>query len=96
MYEVEIDRSTCKGCGACTKASQILFLDDDGLINMKGGVIADDSVEGLIRNIYDVKNSASVCPTQSIHLFDDDTGDEIEIERHSLIHTEGVENDDDK
>ena len=39
MFEVEIDRSICKGCGACTKASQILYLDDDNLVNMQGAAV---------------------------------------------------------
>ena len=49
MIEVEIDRSNCKGCGACTKPSQILYLDDDNLVNMDGGFVNEDTAEVLVK-----------------------------------------------
>ena len=84
MIEVEIDRSNCKGCGACTKPSQILYLDDDNLVNMDGGFVNEDTVEGLVKSIYEIENAASLCPEDCFTVYDDD-GEEIEIERRSLI-----------
>ncbi|RAP52752.1 MAG: hypothetical protein BZ138_02440 [Methanosphaera sp. rholeuAM270] len=85
MIEVEIDRANCKGCGACTKPSQILFLDDDGLVNMEGGFVGDDTVEGLVKSIYEIEVSASICPNDCFTLYDENTGDEIEVERNGLL-----------
>lgn len=85
MFEVEIDRGNCKGCGACTKPSQILFLDDDGLVNMQGGFIDDDMVEGFVKSIYEIETSASICPNDCFTVTDDDTGEEIKIERNALL-----------
>lgn len=84
MYEVEIDRSNCRKCGACTKTSQILFLDDNNLINMEGGYVSDNLVEGFVKSLYEIENAASLCPEDCFTVYDDD-GEEIEIERRSLI-----------
>ena len=48
MYEVEIDRGNCKGCGACTKPSQILFLDD-------GKIVAEGNHEELLKTCNEYK-----------------------------------------
>lgn len=85
MFEVEINRSKCIGCGACTKVSQILYVDDDNLINMRGGVVEDNMVDGFVKSIYEIETSASICPEDCFTVYDDDTGDEIEIERHAKI-----------
>ncbi|MBQ6220435.1 MAG: ferredoxin [Methanosphaera sp.] len=85
MFEVEIDRGNCKGCGACTKASQILFLDEDGLVNMQGGFVDEDTVEGMVKTIYEIDTSASICPKDCFTIIDEDTGEEIEIERHANL-----------
>ncbi|OED29569.1 hypothetical protein [Methanosphaera sp. WGK6] len=85
MFEVEIDRSTCKGCGACTKTSQILYIDEENLVCMNGGMIDNNLICGFIRSIYDIEISASICPMNCFKIYDDDTGEEIEIERHSNI-----------
>jgi ferredoxin len=84
LLDVEIDRANCKGCGACTKPSQILYLDDDNLVNMKGAVVVDDTVEGMVNSLYEIETSASICPNDCFTVFNED-GDEIEIERHALI-----------
>lgn len=85
MYEVEIDRETCKGCGACTKISQILFLDDDNLINMYGGFKDETIVEGLINSLQEIETSASICPNDCFTIYDEDSGEQIKIERHANI-----------
>ena len=85
MYEVEIDRTNCRGCGACTKASTILFLDDDNLVNLEGGFLEDNTVEGMVKTIYEIETSASICPEDCFTVYDEATGDEVEIERHALI-----------
>lgn len=85
MYEVEIDRTDCRKCGACTKASQILFLDEDNLINMEGGFVNDSMVEGMVKTLYEIETPASICPEDCFTIYDENTGDEIEIERRSLI-----------
>ncbi len=85
MIEVEIDRSNCKGCGACTKPSQVLYLDDENLVNMEGAFVDGDSVEGLVKSIYEIEVSASICPNDCFTLIDDDTGEEIEVERNALL-----------
>ena len=85
MIEVEIDRSNCKGCGACTKPSQILFLDDDNLVNMDGGFVNEDTVEGLVKSIYEIETSASICPNDCFTLYDEDSGEEIVVERNALL-----------
>ncbi|HIH36077.1 MAG TPA: hypothetical protein HA277_00495 [Methanosphaera sp.] len=85
MIEVEIDRANCRGCGACTKPSQILFLDDQKLVNMEGGFVDDDVVEGLVKSIYEIETSASICPNDCFTLYDEDTGEEIEVERNALL-----------
>lgn len=85
MYEVEIDRNNCKGCGACTKTSQILFLDEDNLVNMQGGFIDDGIVEGFVKTLYEIETPASICPKDCFTVYDENTGDEIEIERHANI-----------
>lgn len=84
MFEVEIDRSICKGCGACTKASQILYLDDDNLVNMQGAVVEGDIVEGFVRTIYEIETSASICPEDCFDVYDDN-GDKVVIERNAKI-----------
>ncbi len=85
MIEVEIDRLNCKGCGACTKASQILFLDDEKLVNMDGAFVNEGVVEGLVKSIYEIETSASICPNNCFTLYDEDTGEEIEVERNALL-----------
>lgn len=88
MYEVIIDRSECKGCGACERNSQIFFMDsDDFLVNMDGGYIDDEeqTLEALVENLYEIKIPASICPKNCFKVYDEDTGDEIEIERRSTI-----------
>jgi ferredoxin len=85
MIEDEIDRTNCKGCGACTKPSQILFLDDDNLVNMKNGFVEDGTVEGLVKSLYEIEVSASICPNDCFTLYDEDTGEEIEVERNALL-----------
>lgn len=84
MFDVEINRNTCKGCGACTKTSQILYLDDENLICMQGAVIEDNIVEGTVDSLYEIKTSASICPTDCFTVFNDE-GDEVFIERHANI-----------
>ena len=84
MYEVEIDRGNCRGCGACTKASQILFLDEENLVSMEGAFVDDDTVEGFVKSIYEIETSASVCPNDCFTVYDE-TGEEIEIERNALL-----------
>ena len=86
MYEVEIDRNICVGCGACTKASQIIFLDVNKKANVKGAYVdEDDILTILIQNVWEIRVPASICPNQAIRVYDDDTGDEIEIERNAKL-----------
>lgn len=86
MYEVEINRNECRGCGACIKTSQILILDDDNLVAIEGGFIDSDNIASkVIKSLYEVETAASICPEDCFIIYDDDTGDEIEIERNSLI-----------
>ena len=85
MFEVEIDRSKCRGCGACTKPSQILYLDDDNLVNMKGGFVDDNILTGMVKSIYEIEVSASICPEEIIIVYDEDTGEEVEIEKNGLL-----------
>ena len=85
MYEVEIDRSNCKGCGACTKTTQLLYLDEDNLIAMEGAFVDDDTVEGMVKSLYEIETPASICPNDCFTVYDDDTMEEIEIERRGLI-----------
>ncbi|WP_323737239.1 ferredoxin [Methanosphaera sp. ISO3-F5] len=85
MYEVEIDRNNCKGCGACTKTSQLLFLDETNLVNMQGGFIEDGIVEGLVKSLYEIETPASICPKDCFTVYDENSGEEIEIERHATI-----------
>ena len=84
MFEVEIDRNICKGCGACVKTSQILYLDEENLICMNGAVIEDNIVEGIIANLYEIETAASICPEDCFTIYDDD-GDEVEIERNANL-----------
>ena len=85
MYEDEIDRSNCKGCGACTKTTQLLYLDEDNLIAMEGAFVDDDTVEGMVKSLYEIETPASICPNDCFTVYDDDTMEEIEIERRGLI-----------
>ena len=85
MYEVEIDRTNCKGCGACTKTSQLLYLDDDNLIAMQGAFMDDESVEGVVKTLYEIETPVSICPNDCFTVYDYDTTEEIEIERRALI-----------
>jgi len=85
MYEVEIDRSNCKGCGACTKTTQLLYLDEDNLIAMEGAFVDDDTVEGMVKSLYEIETPASICPNDCFTVYDDDTMEEVEIERRGLI-----------
>ena len=85
MYEVEIDRTNCKGCGACTKTSQLLYLDDDNVIAMQGAFMDDESVEGVVKTLYEIETPASICPNDCFTVYDCDTTEEIEIERRALI-----------
>lgn len=85
MYEVEIDRSNCKGCGACTKTSQLLYLDDDNLIAMEGAYVDDERVEAMVKTLYEIETPASICPNDCFTIYDDDTMEEIKIERRALI-----------
>lgn len=85
MYEVEIDRSNCKGCGACTKTTQLLYLDEDNLIAMEGAFVDDDTVEGMVKSLYEIETPASICPNDCFTVYDDETMEEIEIERRGLI-----------
>ena len=84
MLEVEIDRNNCAGCGACTKASMISFLDEDKLVNMQGAYVEDGIVEGFVKTIYEIETSASICPNDCFTVFDE-SGEEIEIERHAKL-----------
>lgn len=84
MFDVEINRNTCKGCGACTKTSQLLYLDDENLVCMQGAVIEDNIVEGMVDSLYEIETPASICPTDCFTIFDDD-GNEVPIERHANI-----------
>lgn len=85
MYEVEIDRRKCRRCGACTKASQTLFLDEENLINMEGAYVEEDTVEGFVKTLYEIETPASICPEDCFTVYDDETGEKIEIERRSTI-----------
>ena len=85
MYEVEIDRAKCKGCGACTKTSQLLYLDDDGLIAMEGAFNGEDTVEAMVKSLYEIETPASICPNDCFTVYDDETLEEVEIERRALI-----------
>lgn len=85
MFEVEIDRSNCKSCGACTKVSQILFLDEDNLVNMEGGFLEGEIVEGLIKSIYEIQTSVSICPNDCFKIYDENTAEEIKIERNANL-----------
>lgn len=85
MYDVEIDRSICKGCGACTKVSQMLYLDENNKIAVQGGIIDDDCVEILISSLHEIETAASICPKECFKVYDDDTLDEIKIKRHATI-----------
>ncbi len=84
MYEIEIDRSNCRSCGACTKASTILYLDEDELVNMEGAFIDDNIVSGFVKSLYDVETSASICPEDCFTVYDEND-DVVEIERHAKI-----------
>lgn len=85
MYEIEIDRANCKGCGACTKTSQLLYLDENNLVAMKGAFMEDDVVEGMVKTLYEIETPASICPKDCFTVIDDDTMEEVEIERHATI-----------
>ena len=85
MYEVEIDRANCKGCGACTKTSQLLYLDENNLIAMEGAFMGDGTVEGMVKTLYEIETPASICPNDCFTIYDDDTTEEVKIERRSLI-----------
>ena len=86
MYDVEINRNTCKGCGACVKASpQLLYLDDENLICMKNADITEDNiVEGMVNNLYLIEVPASICPKDCFEVYDD-AGELVEIERNSVL-----------
>lgn len=88
MYEVIVNRAECKGCGACERNSQLFFMDrDDFLVNMEGGYIdqEEQTLEATIDNLYEIEIPASICPKDCFSVYDEDTGDEIEIERRSMI-----------
>ena len=51
---------------------------------MEGGYVSDNLVEGFVKSLYEIENAASLCPEDCFTVYDDD-GDEIEIERRSLI-----------
>ena len=85
MYEVEIDRTICKGCGACTKTSQLLYLDEDNLIAMEGAFVDENTVEAMVKTLYEIETPASICPNDCFTVYDDETMEEIEIERRALI-----------
>lgn len=84
MYDVEINRNCCRGCGACTKISQILYLDDDNLVNMESAIVDDNIVEGMVRSLYEIETSASICPEDCFDVYDEE-GELVEIERHAKI-----------
>ena len=65
MYEVEIDRTNCKGCGACTKTSQLLYLDDDNVIAMQGAFMDDESVLPLVLEDGDITINKNNYPNKS-------------------------------
>ena len=52
---------------------------------MEGAFVDGDSVEGLVKSIYEIEVSASICPNDCFTLIDDDTGEEIEVERNALL-----------
>ena len=60
-------------------------MDDDGLINMEGAFVDDDIVEGFVKSIYEIETSASICPNDCFTVINDDTGEEVEIERNALL-----------
>ncbi len=56
MAKVEVDKSKCIGCGACTATAPDVFeFDDDGLAKAVKQEINDD-----------VKTAAESCPTEAI------------------------------
>ncbi len=85
MYSIEVNRKQCTGCGACTKPSKLFYIDDEGLVAIKGGIIENDVVEALVDNVYQVKTSAIICPMEIIHIYDEDTDEEVEVEHRGFI-----------
>lgn len=56
MAKVEVDKTKCIGCGACTAIAPDVFeFDDDGLAKAVKNEINDD-----------VKTAAEGCPTEAI------------------------------
>ncbi len=84
MFEVEINRDLCKGCGACVRVSSSLYLDDDNLINMDGALVDDNTVEGIVSNIHEIETAASICPMDCFVVFDDEDN-EVKIKRNANI-----------
>ena len=85
MYEVEIDRSKCRGCGACTKVSQALYLDEDNIVNMQGAFLDDQTLNAMVKSLYEIETPASICPEDCFTVYDDQTDEEVIIERRAKI-----------
>lgn len=84
MYEIEIDKSECKGCGACTKVSQILYLGDDNLINVQGAFEEDGRIEFSVKSLYEIEVPASICPKDCFTVYDEDF-EEVKIKRNANL-----------
>ena len=45
----------------------------------------ENTVEGLVKSIYEIETSASICPNDCFTLYDEDSGEEIVVERNALL-----------
>jgi ferredoxin len=60
MAKVYVDKDLCIGCGLCADTCPSVFvLEDDGKAAVKSEEVAD-------ADLADVKDAASVCPTEAI------------------------------